>query len=154
MPQPSPPSLTFVFRADVRVEPALQIGESAGVLKRIFPILGGTVTGPRLTGTVLPGADWQTVAPDGTNQLCARYLIRADDGALIGVTNQGIRRGPPEVLARIMAGEAVDSALYYFRTSPSFDVADGPHRWLAQYVFVCSAARTSDRVVLDFFQVD
>lgn len=52
-----------------------------------------------------------------------------------------------------MAGDNVDPALYYFRTTPTFDVADGPHRWLGENVFVCSAARTKNRVLLDFYQV-
>lgn len=88
LPQPVRPSLTFVFRAEVAVEPALQLGLVAGVGKRIFPILGGTVQGPKLSGTVLAGgADWQSVAADGTAYVCARYVLQADDGTLICVTN-------------------------------------------------------------------
>jgi hypothetical protein len=58
------------------------------------------------------------------------------------------------VLARIAKGEAVDPALYYFRTTPRFDVAsDGPHAWLGRTVFLCTAARYGDHVALDIFAV-
>lgn len=155
LPRPVAPTLVFVFRVEIGVGHAHQLGVVGGIGKRIFPIAGGTIEGPRLRGTVLDGgADWQTVMADGTAYICARYVLQADDGALISVANRGIRRGPAEILDRIMAGEAVDAALYYFRTTPTFDVADGPHRWLGENVFVCSGARTKDQVILDFFQVE
>ena len=36
---------------------------------------------------------------------------------MILVNSEGIRHGPPEVLARLMTGEMVDPSLYYFRTA-------------------------------------
>lgn len=150
---PPPPGLVWAFSATVTVAPAQEIGIVEGLRKRIFPITGGTIWG-RLQGTVLPGgADWQTVLADGSARLSARYTIQAGDGTLIAVANRGIRRGPPEVLARIAAGETVDPALYYFRTVPSFEVEDGPHDWLRQSLFLCNAARFADHVTIAFFQV-
>jgi len=48
----------------------------------------------------------------------ARDTLRTRDGALIYVRNRGVRSGPPEGLARLARGEAVDPASYYFRTVP------------------------------------
>jgi len=100
------PALTEVFEARVRVAPAQELGEIGGGRRRIIPILGGTLSGARLSGEVLPGgADWQTIFPDGRTEVLARYTLRASDGALIGVVNRGVRRGAPEVIARLTAGE-------------------------------------------------
>jgi Protein of unknown function (DUF3237) len=148
------PALSHVFTAFVDVAAPQDIGAVSTGRRRIIPILGGTVTGPRLTGVVLPGgADWQIVRPDGTAELVARYTLRADDGTLISVTNSGIRRGAPEVLARLAAGEEVDPAQYYFRATPVFEVAPGPHRWLADSVFVATGQRKAAQVVITVFAV-
>jgi hypothetical protein len=149
------PALTEVFEARVRVAPAQELGEIGGGRRRIIPILGGTLSGARLSGEVLPGgADWQTIFPDGRTEVLARYTLRASDGALIGVVNRGVRRGAPEVIARLTAGEIVDPSEYYFRTSPVFEVAAGPHQWLLDYVFVGVGIREPDCVRLKVFAVD
>ena len=62
-------------------------------------------------------------------------------------------RGPPEVMARLAAGERVDPASYYFRASPQFEVQPGPHDWLARNVFLCTGKRWPDAVHLDIFKV-
>ena len=149
------PTLTRCFSAVVAIGPPHDLGAIGGAIQRMIPILGGRVSGDRLDGEVLPGGgDWQTVRTDGTIELCARYLIRAADGTILSITNSGYRHGPPDVLARLAAGEAVDPALYYFRTTPRFDVAtDSAHAWLGRTVMLCSAERRSSEVLLDFFAV-
>ena len=143
------PELTHVFTAYVDIGVPLDLGAVSTGRRRIVPILGGSVSGPRLTASILPGgADWQIIRADGTAEVVARYTLRADDGALISVVNKGIRRGPPEVLARLAAGETVDPSLYCFRTSPVFEVAPGPHGWLADNIFVATGERHEKQVVI------
>ena len=151
----TPPSLSLAFRLRVLIGPPQELGMVDGVRKRVIPITGGTVEGPRLQGRVLPGgADWQSIRADGTADILARYTLEAQDGTLISVTNPGYRHGPHEVLARIAAGQVVDPALYYFRTTPRFDVAsDSVHGWLGRAVFLCTAGRYSDHVRLDIFAI-
>ncbi|MDO7836732.1 DUF3237 domain-containing protein [Sphingobium sp. HBC34] len=149
------PPLTLAMRLRIWIGPPQELGLVDGVRKRVIPITGGSVTGPRLTGKVLPGgADWQSIRPDGTADILARYALQADDGTIISVVNPGYRHGPAPVLARIAAGEVVDPALYYFRTTPRFEVAsDSPHAWLGRTIFLCTAARYKDHVALDIFAV-
>ena len=148
------PGLSFAFAAFVRIGVPLELGVTAVGRRRVIPITGGHVEGPRLSGAVLPGgADWQVVLPDGTAQLVARYTLQASDGTLISVVNRGVRRGPPEVLQRLAAGEQVDPSLYYFRATPSFEVAAGPHDWLARSVFVATGERYPDLVAIRVFEV-
>ena len=134
--------LSHVFTAHVDIGAPLDLGPVAQGRRRIVPITGGSVSGPRLTAAILPGgADWQIIRGDGTAEVVARYTLRAEDGTLISVVNKGLRRGPPAVRARLAAGESVDPSLYYFRTTPVFDVAPGAHGWLADNIFVATGER-------------
>jgi hypothetical protein len=150
----TPPGLTYAFSASITLGPVIDLGLVGGVRKRTVPITGGHFAGPKIRGVIVDGgADWQSILPDGTARIHALYTLKADDGTLIGIDNPGIRRGPPEVLQRLAAGEDVNPALYYFRTTPVFDVADGPHAWLKQSLFIGVGARHPASVDIDYFQV-
>jgi len=152
--QPPPVTLERAFRLEVQIGAPLELGQVDGVRKRVIPITGGTVEGARLHGTIVAGgADWQGIREQGSTSVWARYTLRTDDGTYITITNPGVRRGPPEVIQRLLKGERVDPALYYFRSSPGFEVADGPYAWLRDSVFVCAGAREPERVILDCYAV-
>jgi hypothetical protein len=133
----------------------IEQGEIDGKRKRFIPITGGTVAGPKLQGEVLAGGgDWQAIGKDGHTEVYARYTLKAKDGTVIGVINPGVRVGPKDVIARLVKGEDVDPSLYYFRTTPSFDVGAGAHEWLRNKVFVARGIRKPDHVVIDFYTVE
>ena len=151
---PVAPELSLLYRAEVAIDAPLEIGELALGTRRVIPIAGGRFRGPRLAGTVLAGgADWQVLRRDGVTEVEARYTMQTDDGALIEVLNWGLRHGPPEVMARLAAGEAVDPASYTFRTTPRFRCGHPEYRWLNAVVAVARAERHADGVVLDVFEV-
>ena len=78
------PTLEFAFEVVASLEAPLQLGNTGMGVRRIIGVTGGTVTGPKLNGIVLPGgADWQIVRADGVTEISARYTLQADDGALI-----------------------------------------------------------------------
>src|SRR6266853_5596266 len=112
----------FVMRLDVRK--LLIVGATPGALRRIGVVPGGSFDGERLSGEVLDGgSDWQTVRDDGATTLNVRLVLKTNDGALICMSYQGVRHGPPDVLEKIEKGEVVDPASYYFRTNPLFETA-------------------------------
>lgn len=148
------PTLEYAFTATVAVAPAVELGAIEGGRKRFIAITGGTINGPLLNGTVLPGGgDWQTILPGGLTRVEARYFLEADDGAVIEVTNPGVRTGSAEVIERLAKGEDVDPSAYYFRTTPRFDVAPGKHEWLRRHAFVARGIRRPDKVQIDFYVV-
>jgi hypothetical protein len=69
------PRLTRVYRLDATLGRPLDLGDVAHGHRRIVPLTGGTVTGPQINGTLLPGAsaDWQIILPDGTALGDIRY---------------------------------------------------------------------------------
>jgi hypothetical protein len=152
--QPVTPKLERLFRAVVEIAEPISVGMTPLGERRIIPITGGHFEGERLAGAVLPGGgDWQLVRADGSALLEARYTLRTQDGAFVYVRNLGVRSGPPEVLARLKAGEPVEPASYYFRTTPTFETGSPRYAWLNDLVAVCSAARAAHAVTLDFFAV-
>ena len=137
------PELEFVYEATGELEPPRQIGQTYDGTRRIIPIVGGgRVEGPLIRGSLMGScADWQLTRPDGVTVADALYAIETDDGVLIQIRNKGLRRGPPEVMARLAAGEDVDPAEYYFRTVPEFIAPAGKYEWMNQSIFLCSGAR-------------
>jgi hypothetical protein len=148
------PSLRLLYRSEVEIDAPLCVGHLAVGERRIINITGGTFTGPRLNGFILPGgADWQIIRPDGITAVEARYTLKTDDGALIYVDNRGFRHGPPDVMARLAAGEPVDPNLYYFRTTPVFETGAKQYQWLNGIVAVAVGERHADKVIITAYEV-
>ena len=81
----------FMWDAKVKIANMISVGESKRGTRRVIPILGGSFSGPKIKGEVLPGGeDWQLVRPDGDTELYARYLLKTDDGHIIQVINQAL----------------------------------------------------------------
>lgn len=148
------PTLDYAFTARITLAAPVEQGEVAGGRKRFIAITGGTVDGPMLKGTIMPGGgDWQTIMPGGLTKVEARYFMKSADGTVIEITNPGVRVASPEVTEKLAKGEKVDPSAYYFRTTPRFDVKAGPQEWLARSAFVARGIRTPDSVIIDFYAV-
>lgn len=155
-PGPSAPAPTLEYAFSVRfaLAPPLEVGETDGGRRRFIAITGGEVYGPGLHGQVLPGGgDWQTIMPSGLTKVGAHYFLKADGGAVIEVTNPGVRVASPEVTERLAKGQKVDPSQYYFRTTPSFKVAGPALAWMQRAIFVGCGVRNPDSVVIDYFEV-
>lgn len=151
MQQPEP---EFVAALEVTVGPPLLVGPCATGERRIVPILGGRVLGPRLAGEVLPGgADFQLIRPDGVAEIEARYALRLEDGALVYVVNRGLRHAAAEDMAALLRGEAVPPERVYFRTAPVFETAAPAHGWLTRRLFLGLGERLPERVRIRIFAV-
>jgi len=144
----------YVFTITCRIAEVTTAGDIGHGVRRIIPIIGGEVRGEKVNGKVLPfGADFQIIRPNELIDLEAKYAFETDDGAVVYVENRGIRFGPVELLQKLKRGEPVDPNLIYFRTIPKFETGAENYRWLMQHIFVASAARHADRVVIDVHQV-
>jgi hypothetical protein len=107
-----------------------------------------------MSGIVLDGgSDWQTVHGDGATTLDVRLVLQTGNGALIGMTYTGLRHGPPEVLARIARGEAVDPDSYYFRTSATFSTSDPRYEWLNRVLAIGTGHRVATGPIYSLFEI-
>ena len=126
---PTPPALRPLARIVCEVGPLVSLGATAAGERRYVPLLGGTVQGDGFSGSVIAGGvDWQLARADGALEIAAHYALRLDGiGAVVEVRSNGLRHGPPEVMARLARGEEVDAAEYFFRTLVVFTT--GAPRW-------------------------
>jgi Protein of unknown function (DUF3237) len=143
-----------IFRIHAELADILGLGRTPYGERRIINILGGRVDGAKLKGRILPGgADWQIIRADGAADLRARYAIETEGGARILVASDGLRHGPPDVMARLARGEPVDPALYYFRTAMRFETADPDVAWLNGILAVGRGSRAPRAVDLQVYEV-
>lgn len=156
------PALEHLADLVVHVAAPVEAGQIVGLnsrgRRRIIPITGGILRGPRLQGRVLPGgADFQLVVSDTAADLDARYIVELDGpeygGQHIYVQNHALRRGSAADIARLVRGEPVDPATIYFRSVPTFEVSSPALAWLTESVFVGTGARHPDRVEISLYRL-
>jgi hypothetical protein len=148
------PGLRLLYTSEVQVDRPLLLGNSPLGERRIIPILGGAFSGPRLEGRILPGgADWQIIRRDHVVEVEARYTLQTLDGALIYVSNRGVRHGPAESMKRLALGEYVDPHEYYFRTMPVFETGAAEYAWLNGVISVAAGERLKDSVIITVYEV-
>ena len=145
----------LLMTLQVSVAAPQNIGAVPHGTRRTAAITGGRFEGPRLRGTVLPGAsgDWLLLRADGVLELDLRATLRTDDGALIAMRSFGLRHGPAEVIAALGRGETVDPASYYFRTTPRFDTAHPTYAFLNRVIAVATGDRRPDGPVYSIYEI-
>jgi hypothetical protein len=154
MPLPAP-ALKFFADLSVQVAQPQEVGRTPRGERRLIPIVGGQAVGDGWRARVLPGgADFQLIVSDTMAELDARYTLELEGGGLVYVRNRAVRAAAPEVMARLVRGEAVDPSLVYFRCSPSFETACSPLHWINERMFIGTGARHPDRVEMRFFEID
>src|SRR5664279_1892465 len=117
-------STKYVFTLTVEIGDVTSAGDTGHGVRRIIPITGGHVRG-EINGKVCPfGADFQVIRPNELIELEAKYAFETDDGAVI-----------------------------YVGTLPKFETGSEKYRWLMENLFIGSAARQAERVVIDVHQV-
>jgi hypothetical protein len=149
------PALEHLCDLAVTIAPPIEIGQTPAGLRRLIPITGGIVKGPKLNGTILNGgADFQLILSEGSAaHLDARYIIQADDDSRIFVQNTALRFASVENSKRLMQGLPVDPAEVYFRCQPKFEATVGPWQWLNESQFIGVGKRAPNGVFLSFYRV-
>lgn len=132
----------------------VSLGQAAYGERRYVLLTGGTVRGPELSGTLVEGGiDWQVARADGVLDIAAHYVIRTEDDALVEVRSEGLRHGPPEVLARLARGEPVAPDEYFFRTIVRFTTGAPAWLHLNRTLAIGVGQREARRVILDVYRI-
>ncbi|MGD1058761.1 MAG: muconolactone Delta-isomerase family protein [Solirubrobacteraceae bacterium] len=149
------PKLTHVYRLEATLGQPLDLGEVTQGHRRIVALTGGTFTGPKISGKLVPGAsaDWQVLLPDGTALGDIRYTLQTEGGDLLYVQSRSVRHGSAEVLGRLARGEGVDASEYTFRAATQIETAAPELDWLNKGTFISVAARGAACVIYDTYLV-
>jgi len=151
---PAPPALLPLTQIRCEVGQLVSLGQAKHGERRYVPLLGGTVRGPELNGSIVEGGvDWQVNRSDGVLDIAAHYVIRAEDGALIEVQSDGMRHGPPAVMARLARAEAVSRDEYFFRTLMRFQTGAPAWTHLNKVMAIAVGQREARLVVLDVYRI-
>ena len=123
-----------VLTVEVALGPALEQGTTRVGIRRVIPVLRGTVTGG-FEAEVLPGgSDWQRVRPDGTAEIDARYCAVTPTGELISMQVRGLRRA------------AEPGERPYFRATVDFETSSADLADFQNHLYVATGERTDDTV--------
>ncbi|WP_330350370.1 DUF3237 domain-containing protein [Streptomyces sp. NBC_00582] len=116
------PELRFLFDMTVTMGEGIDLGRTPYGEIAFQHAIGGTVSGPRVQGEVLPvGGDKVVGRTDGTRELNVQAIIKTTDDHHILMSYRGLVRpmqsadGKPGV---------------YWRTAPLFETAAEPYQWL------------------------
>lgn len=151
---PPAPALLPMTRIRCEVGALVTLGPAPLGERRFVPLGGGTVQGPELNGSLVEGGvDWQVNRSDGALEIAAHYVIRTDDGALVEVQSNGLRHGPPEVMARLARGEAVPAHEYFFRTLMRFTTGAPQWAHLNKVMAIAVGRREARAVLLDVYRI-
>jgi hypothetical protein len=130
MVMPDTPQLRHLFDMHVDLEPAQAIA-SPEVSRMVFVARGGTVSGDRIEGEVLPGGgDWLRVGTDGVGRIDVRATLRTHDGELVLLTNTGVIAIAGEALERFGAGQSLRWDELHARSAPQFETGAEQYAWL------------------------
>jgi hypothetical protein len=142
-----------LFLLRKQVPPLLVVGQTPNAFRRIGLVQGGSFEGERLSGEVVSGNDWQSVRADSCIKLDVRLVLRTTDGALIVMTYQCLRAGPPAVVEKLDRGEDIDPASYYFRMSPLFETSAPKYDWMNRIIAIGTGYRRADCPIYSLFEV-
>lgn len=144
------PQFEFVYECEATLSPAVELGKTVEGQRRIIPITGGTVRGPRIRAELLSGGwDWNLSRNDGAGSVEAAYYMKTDDGVLIRIVNRGVGGGAPP-------SAVTDGERFFMFTHPEFEAPVGKYDWLNRAVFVGTLGARKDArnaVLIRVFQL-
>ena len=152
------PELALVTDLIVHVTPISTSAKLLHGVRRIVPLTGGTFSGPRLNGRMIPGgSDFQDWRNDGATEIHARYVGLKPTKAALSLRRE-YRHSSDAGRRQQWSGwqkvcRSIPRRDIYFRS----DGAAGNFRrriwrWLNRGIFLCSGARFPDRVEIRIFR--
>jgi hypothetical protein len=145
------PKLELLYECDATLSPAVEMGKTVEGQRRIIPITGGSVRGPRIRGELVSGGyDWNLSRSDGAGTVEAAYYLKTDDDVLIRIVNKGVSAGGPP------SADDASGEMFFMFTHPSFEAPTGKYDWINRAMFVGTlGARKNSRnaVLIRVFQL-
>jgi hypothetical protein len=137
------PELVPLCSIDLQMGEMAVIGDGPAGLRVVAQVAGGTVTGERLSGTVLgpSTADWVVLNANGVATVDVRATVRTDTGAFVYATYGG----------RIDMSQGPGTAPIY--VAPTFETGDPDLAWLNLVQAVGIGQLDGDALHYDWFEL-
>jgi hypothetical protein len=129
--------LNLEATATAKLKQPLMIGPGPQGVRLYIEVGEGSLTGPRLNGTVLPGGgDWVLVGADGWCRVDVRTQFETDDGAVIYGQFFGLIEMNDAVENAFASGIGTSFDDQYFRVTPRLETGDTDYEWVNKSVFL------------------
>ena len=87
---PAPESGSLIFEIVMKFDKVLDVGKTPFGDRKVIVAQEGTLSGPKLTGAVMPGAlDFELKLANGTIEVEQIFVLKTDDGKYVYVRNAG-----------------------------------------------------------------
>jgi hypothetical protein len=87
---PAPESGNLVFQLEMKFDKVLDVGKTPFGDRKVIVAQEGTVSGPKLTGSVMPGAlDFELKLSNGTIETEQIFVLKTSDGKYVYARNAG-----------------------------------------------------------------
>ena len=130
------PDLAPVCALTMTIGKRQLIGDMADARYQTGAIETGTVSGPRISGKVLPGAvDWAKVLSNGLLEPDVKLVIETDDGALIHVSYVGVVDMGPDAYDKARRGEPFGT-IFHPRTVLRMRSSAPAYDWVNRRQFI------------------
>lgn len=121
----------YLFYAEIKQQEDILIHDAFQNELLISPTAGGFFEGEKLVGTIeCVGAGYTLTRPPDRNDIQMKLLLRTYDGESIVMSSEGTLFLDPEMEKRLIAGELVPAADYYYRFQLTFDTGSSRYGWL------------------------
>lgn len=118
----------FSYTADLEKIPEV-IGQTPDGILINFYVTGGTISGPKLNGTLTHGGgDWYTLRPDGIGISDVRATFQTNDGALIYSAYTGVMDLGEDGAANFAKGQVPN--IVPLKVAPRYHTAHPEYLWL------------------------
>lgn len=143
----------FSYTATLKAAPEV-IGPLPEGIRLNFYVTGGTVSGPKVNGRVLPvGGDWLTLRTDGVGILDVRATMETDDGALIYTAYSGVLDFGEDGYEKFLRQELSD--IGNLKIAPRYHTAHPDYLWLnrIQCVGIGQSVSSRSEVTYDIYAI-
>ena len=121
----------YLFYAEIKQKDDILVNDAFQNELLISPTAGGFFEGEKLSGTVEGvGAGYTLTRPPDRNDIQMKLLLKTDDGENIFMSSEGTLFLDPALEKRLIAGEPVPAAEYYYRFRLTFDTGSSKYGWL------------------------
>ena len=124
----------FTIRVDL--EQPSPVGPGPIGTRMYYDIIGGEISGERVSGKVLGGGEWGLIGPDGYLRVDVRLQVETDDGAFLYIQYFGYLELNDAVMGAMQdeSGTSFEDQAFY--TNPRVETGDERYSWLNHTFFI------------------
>ncbi|KZL64744.1 hypothetical protein CT0861_06263 [Colletotrichum tofieldiae] len=128
---PTPPSLEYLFFLNATLDSAINTGAGPSGTRLAIGITGGSLSGPKGNGTVLPvGGDFGAFDALGTFNVDSQLVLKMDDGSYLYTHSVGPVISGPTAVDRVKF-ETGSEKYGWLNEIFAIAVTDFPGSWVA-----------------------